>query len=75
MFCRSHIYIIIAITMPDMKIGEVVVNTTDVSEENLRKLKQLLPDLQHSGEISDLEIVEETIHYIKELQEKLALMG
>ena len=61
--------------MPDMKIGEVVVDTADVSEENLRKLKQLLPDLQHSGEISDLEIVEETIHYIKELQKKLALMG
>ena len=61
--------------MPDMKIGEVVVDTADISEENLRKLKQLLPDLKHSGEISDLEIVEETIHYIKELQEKLALMG
>jgi len=61
--------------MPDMKIGDVVVDTTDISEENLRKLKQLLPDLQHSGEISDLEIVEETIDYIKKLQEKLALTG
>ena len=57
--------------MPDMKIGEVVVDTTDISEENVEKLKQLLPDLQQSGEISHLEIIMKAIHYIKDLEQKL----
>ena len=54
-----------------VKLGEVIVDTTNISQADLEKLKRLLPDIQKSGNTSQLEIILEAIQYIKNLQGKL----
>ena len=54
-----------------LKLGEVLVDTTNISQADLEKLKRLLPDIQKSGNTSQLEIILEAIQYIKNLQGKL----
>ena len=54
-----------------LKLGEVNVDTTNISQEDVEKLKSLLPELQQSGQMTQLEIILEAIQYIKNLQGKL----
>ena len=59
------------IKMIGVKIGEVELDTSNISQADLEKLKKMLPDLQHAGKISQLEIILEAIQYIKTLQNEL----
>ena len=54
-----------------VKLGEVIVDATNISQAELEKLKSLLPDIQKAGNTSQLEIILEAIQYIKNLQGKL----
>ena len=55
-----------------VKIGEIELEAnTSISQADMEKLKKLLPDLQQSGKLSQLDIIIEAIHYIKMLQNKL----
>ena len=55
-----------------VKIGEIELEAnTSISQADMEKLKKLLPDLQQSGKLSQLDIIIEAIHYIKMLQFKL----
>ena len=61
-----------------VKIGEIELeqhqaDINSISQADMEKLKQLLPDLQQSGSpaVSQLDIILEAIHYIKMLQFKL----
>ena len=57
--------------MIGLTIGEVEVDTTKISQADMEKLKNMLPDLEQSGKISQLEIILEAIQYIQALQEEL----
>ena len=47
-------------------------DTTNISQADIERLKSLLPrDLQDSGNLTQLEIVIQAIHYIKLLQNEL----
>ena len=47
-------------------------DTNNLSQADVERLRSLLPqDLQQSGNLSQLEIIIEAIHYIKMLQNKL----
>ena len=54
-----------------LKIGTVEVDTTAISQADMEKLKNMLPDLEQSGKISQIDIILEAIQYIKALQFKL----
>ena len=54
-----------------LNLGGIDVDTTNISQADLEKLKSLLPELQQSGKSSQLEIILEAIQYIKNLQGKL----
>ena len=54
-----------------VKIGEVELDTSNISQADMEKLKKMLPDLQQSGKVSQLDIILEAIQYIKSLQYKL----
>ena len=54
-----------------LNLGEIDIDTTNISQADLEKLKSLLPELQQSGKSSQLEIILEAIQYIKNLQGKL----
>ena len=54
-----------------LKLGELDVDTTNILQADLEKLKSLLPELQQSGKSSQLEIILEAIQYIQNLQGKL----
>ena len=51
-----------------VKIGEIELDTTNLSQADMEKLKKMLPDLQQSGKLSQLDIILEAIQYIKSLQ-------
>ena len=47
-------------------------DTNNLSQADVERLRSLLPqDLQQSGNLSQLEIIIEAIHYIKLLQNEL----
>ena len=47
-------------------------DATNISQADIERLKSLLPqDLQDSGNLTQLEIVIQAIHYIKLLQSEL----
>ena len=47
-------------------------DTNNLSQADVERLRSLLPqDLQQSGNLSQLEIIIEAIHYIKLLQSEL----
>ena len=50
-----------------LNLGGIDVDTTNISQADLEKLKSLLPELQQSGKSSQLEIILEAIQYIKNL--------
>ena len=51
-------------------------DTNNLSQADVERLRSLLPrDLQQSGNLSQLEIIIEAIHYIKLLQNKLGSGG
>ena len=54
-----------------VKIGEVELDTSNISQADMEKLKKMLPDLQQSGKLSQLDIILEAIQYIRTLQYKL----
>ena len=54
-----------------VKIGEVEVDTSKISQADLEKLKNMLPDLEQPGKMSQLDIILEAIQYIRSLQQKL----
>ena len=54
------------------KIGEVELDTSNISQADMEKLKKMLPDLQQSGKLSQLDIILEAIQYIQSLQYKLS---
>ena len=54
-----------------VKIGEVEVDTSKISQADLEKLRNMLPDLEQSGKMSQLDIILEAIQYIRSLQQKL----
>ena len=54
-----------------LDLGGIEVDTTNISQADLEKLKSLLPEFQQSGKRSQLEIILEAIQYIKNLQGKL----
>ena len=58
-------------TMMGVKIGEVELDTSNISQADMEKLKKMLPDLQQSGKLSQLDIILEAIQYIKTLQYNL----
>ena len=55
-------------TIMGVKIGEVELDTSNISQADMEKLKKMLPDLQQSGKLSQLDIILEAIQYIKTLQ-------
>jgi hypothetical protein len=57
--------------MMGVKIGEVELDISNISQADMEKLKKMLPDLQQSGKLSQLDIILEAIQYIKTLQYKL----
>ena len=57
--------------MMGMKIGEVELDTSNISQADMEKLKKMLPELQQSGKLSQLDIILEAIQYIRTLQYKL----
>ena len=54
-----------------LQIGEVELDTSNISQADMEKLKKMLPDLQQSGKLSQLDIILEAIQYIKTLQYNL----
>ena len=54
-----------------VKIGEVELDTSNISQADMEKLKKMLPDLQQSGKLSQLDIILEAIQYIRTLQNEL----
>ena len=58
-------------TTMGVKIGEVELDTSNISQADMEKLKKMLPELQQSGKLSQLDIILEAIQYIKTLQHKL----
>ena len=54
-----------------MKIGGLELDTSNISQADLEKLKKMLPDLQQSGKISQLDIILEAIQYIQALHQTL----
>ena len=58
-------------TIMGVKIGEVELDTSNISQADMEKLKKMLPDLQQSGKLSQLDIILEAIQYIKTLQDEL----
>ena len=54
-----------------VKIGEVELEASNISQADMEKLKKMLPELQQSGKLSQLGIILEAIQYIKTLQHKL----
>ena len=54
-----------------VKIGELELDTSNISQADMEKLKKMLPDLQQSGKLSQLDIILEAIQYIKTLQYEL----
>ena len=59
-------------TRMSLQIGEVELDTSNISQADMEKLKKMLPDLQQSGKLSQLDIILEALQYIKTLQFKLA---
>ena len=57
--------------MIGLKIGEVELDTSNISQADMEKLKKMLPDLQQSGKLSQLDIILEAIQYIRTLQYEL----
>ena len=55
-------------TIMDEQIGELELDTFNISQADMEKLKKMLPDLQQPGKLSQLDIVLEAIQYIKTLQ-------
>ena len=54
-----------------MKIGGLELDTSNISQADMEKLKKMLPDLQQSGKISQLDIILEAIQYIQALHQTL----
>ena len=54
-----------------LKIGTVEVDTTAISQADMEKLKNMLPDLEQAGKISQIDIILEAIQYIQALHYKL----
>ena len=54
-----------------VNIGGIELDTSNISQADMEKLKKMLPDLQQSGKLSQLDIILEAIQYIKTLQYKL----
>ena len=54
-----------------LSIGGLELDTSNISQADMEKLKKMLPDLQQSGKLSQLDIILETIQYIKTLQYNL----
>ena len=54
-----------------LKIGSVEVDTSSISQADIEKLKNMLPDIQQAGKISQIDIIIEAITYIQTLQYKL----
>ena len=55
-------------TTMGVKIGEVELDTSNISQADMEILKKMLPDLQQSGTLSQLDIILEAIQYIQTLQ-------
>ena len=53
------------------QIGEVELDTSNISQADMEKLKKMLPDLQQSEKLSQLDIILEAIQYIQTLQYNL----
>ena len=54
-----------------VQIGSLELDTSNISQADMEKLKKMLPDLQQSGKLSQLDIILEAIQYIRTLQYKL----
>ena len=54
-----------------LSIGGLELDTSNISQADIEKLKKMLPDLQQSGKLSQLDIILEAIQYIKTLQYNL----
>jgi hypothetical protein len=54
-----------------VKIGEVEFDISNISQADMEKLKKMLPDLQQSWKLSQLDIILEAIQYIRTLQNNL----
>ena len=54
-----------------LSIGGLELDTSNISQADMEKLKKMLPDLQQSGKLSQLDIILEAIQYIKTLQYNL----
>ena len=51
-----------------VKLEDLELDTSKISQDDLEKLKKMLPDLQQAGNLSQLDIILEAIKYIKTLQ-------
>ena len=54
-----------------LQIGSIELDTSNISQADMEKLKKMLPDLQQSGKLSQLDIILEAIQYIRTLQYNL----
>ena len=54
-----------------LSIGGLEIDTSNISQADMEKLKKILPDLQQTGKLSELDILLEAIQYIRSLQQKL----
>ena len=50
-------------TIMRVKMGEVELDTSNISQAEMEKLKKRLPDLQQSGKLSQLDIILEAIQF------------
>ena len=58
--------------MDVIRFEEIELDTNNISPSDVERLRSLLPrDLQESGNLTQLEIIIEAIHYIKLLQNEL----
>ena len=76
----SHLFIKTKAKMPSaavnnmdiFQLGGSMMDAHNISQEDVDKLKSLLPaEYQHNGNLTQLEIIIEAIHYIKELKLQL----
>ena len=54
-----------------VKIGDLELDTTNISQADIEKLKKMLPEIQKTKDLSELDIILEAIHYIRALESRL----
>ena len=68
---KSHVGAITSAEMEEFDLGDFELDHLDIHQADLEQLKKMLPNLQQSATLSQLEIILKTIQYIEVLQSQL----